>query len=135
MTVSAATIDAYLRTGRTPRAIADWFGIPLTQVLSRYEIMSRRAAERAQRLLDRANALAAKQRDVEPRGGIEKWLALDIRYEDDTRSKPFDYARAWANTVAIARSRPQVSSFGGGVSDIYESERGFDFHASRKEAA
>jgi len=132
MTVSAATIDAYLRTGRTPRAIADWFQIPLTQVLSRYEIMARRRAEQAKRIAERRAVIEAREPE---RAGIEKWLSLDLRFEDDPRSRPFDYSRAWANTVAIARNRPQVSSYGGGVSDVYESERGFDFHASRKEAA
>lgn len=129
MTVSAEAIDAALDAEQSPRAIARFFGIPVSQVMSRarlklspFEVERRRleAAELRRRQEAReksqtARAMAAAEADaLARRDEYTEWVALPIAYEDEPRSRPFDYSRAFANTVALARN-PDIDRTLGGV--------------------
>lgn len=141
---TAAAIDAALDAERSPRAIARFLGIPVSQVMARarlnvspFEIERRRleAAELEKRRIERekardARAMATAEADrLARRDEYTEWLAMPIQYEDHPRSQPFNYSRAIQNTM---RLKPQRQS-GGGVSNVYEAQ-GMDFHAGSKAA-
>jgi len=113
---TAATIDAALRLGKSPHQVAFYFRVPLSQVFTRAEIMSRRKAETARKIAEKAKN--APRPDLEQqnreRTSLAKWVELPITYEDHPASRPFDYSRAFSNTVALARN-PEVDRTLGGV--------------------
>jgi hypothetical protein len=113
---TAATIDAALRLGKSPHQVAFYFRVPLSQVLTRAEIMSRRKAETARKIAEKAKN--APRPDIEQlkreRTALAKWVELPITYEDHPASRPFDYSRAFANTVVLSRN-PEADRTLGGV--------------------
>ncbi len=126
---TAAAIDAALDAEQSPRAIARFFGIPVSQVMARarlkvspFEIERRRleAVELEKRRVERekaqaARAMATAEADMlARRDEYTEWLALPIQYEDHPASRPFDYTRAFANTVALSRN-PEIDRTLGGV--------------------
>jgi hypothetical protein len=119
MTANATNIDRYLRTGHSVRQIAKFFDIPESQVQFRADrvklIDERRTAnlhEAAHR--KRTEAAALGHAEQMRRTGLSEWLALDLTYEDHPMSAPFDYSRAFANTVALSRN-PEADRTLGGV--------------------
>jgi hypothetical protein len=128
---TAATIDAALRLGKSPHQVAFYFRVPLSQVLTRAEIMARRKAETARKIAEKAKN--APRPDIEQlkreRTALAKWVELPITYEDHPTSRPFDYSRAFANTVALRRSREPM--FSSGVSSVYGEGR-FDWTAGSR---
>lgn len=98
---TAAAIDAALDAEQSPRAIARFFNIPVSQVMARarlkispFEIERRRleAAELEKRRIERekardARAMAAAEADrLARRDKIDAWLNLPVGLEDDPRS-------------------------------------------------
>lgn len=113
---TAATIDAALRLGKSPHQIAIFHGIELSKVISRAEMLARRKAEVAAKIAEKAKN--APRPDLEQikreRNSLAKWAELPITYEDHPSSRPFDYSRAFSNTVALARN-PEADRTLGGV--------------------
>jgi hypothetical protein len=116
LTISAAIIDAALQAGNTPEMVAKAFRLPLSQVISRAGI---RVLEKSDALLKRAKALAAMyagrpKSPQDEQAQMAKWVDMPITYEDHPASRPFDYSRAFANTVALSRN-PEADRTLGGV--------------------
>lgn len=128
MTVSAEAIDAALDAEQSPRAIARFFGIPVSQVMSRarlklspFEVERRRLEavelrrrQEAREKSQTARAMAAAEADaLARRDEYTEWVALPIAYEDEPRSRPFDYSRAFANTVKYQKRSSPHCTLGG----------------------
>jgi hypothetical protein len=128
---TAATIDAALRLGKSPHQVAFYFRVPLSQVFTRAEIMSRRKAETARKIAEKAKN--APRPDIEQlkreRNSLAKWVDMPITYEDEPTDPPFSHSRAYANTVALRRSREPM--FSSGVSSVYGEGR-FDWTAGSR---
>jgi hypothetical protein len=112
MTVSAEMIDRALSNGVKPKDIALVYGVPVSTITARVRIRvadaereaALKAAER-QRLADEYRVRQAMRATVfltdEER--YAAWLAVDVRYEDDPRSRPFNLYAANLNASRYAR--------------------------------
>lgn len=112
--MNATNIDRYLRTGHTVRQVARFFDIPESVVQFRADrIEERRLSDAARRKLLESAKPVPPSKSIDD---MQKWVELDIRYEDDPRSVPFNYGAAIRNTVALRRQ----TQTGGGISSIYD---------------
>jgi len=128
---TAATIDAALRLGKSPHQVAFYFRVPLSQVITRAEIMSRRKAETARKIAEKAKNAPRPSLEQEDRdkAAVKKWRDMPITYENEPTDPPFNHSRAYANTVALRRSREPM--FSSGVSSVYGEGR-FDWTAGSR---
>jgi hypothetical protein len=124
MTITAAVIDAALAAGNSPRMVAKAFKIPVSMVMNRERMtakeIERRREEAELRRIERerreaARAASAAEMDrLARRDDYQRWVDMPITYEDHPASRPFDYSRAFANTVALSRN-PEADRTLGGV--------------------
>lgn len=126
MTVSAEMIDRALMNNVKPRDIAAVYNIPLKTVMARVRIkgaeldrqeMLRKERERQERAAAarmRAQLRAKVMKTDEER--YEEWCALDIAYQDDPRSPPFNTVAGNMNASYYARRVEHVRTLGGVVS-------------------
>jgi hypothetical protein len=94
-------------------------------------MLARRKAEVAAKIAEKAKN--APRPDLEQikreRNSLAKWAELPIRYENEPTDPPFSHSRAYANTVALRRSREPM--FSSGVSSVYGEGR-FDWTAGSR---
>jgi hypothetical protein len=126
MTASAEQIDRALMNNVKPRDIAAVYNIALKVVMARVRIkgaelerqeMLRKERERQERAAAarmRAQLRAKVMKTDEER--YEEWCALDIAYQDDPRSPPFNLYAANLNASRYARRVEHHRTLGGVVS-------------------
>jgi hypothetical protein len=129
MTATAEMIDRALMNNVKPRDIAAVYGIAVKLVLARMRIkgaeldraeMLRKEQERRklQEEYRLRQALRAKVMKTDEQR-LAEWCALNIRYQDDPRSPPFNLYAANMNASKYARRVEHHRTFGGVVQ--YES--------------
>lgn len=119
------------------------FGVPLSFVIEE-RAAARRASDKRRKARVREIAMAERRQEAPyshdhaetlrreaDKAALDKFARIKIRFENDPRSKPFNWSKATVNSQRYRNAQPSKS--GGGVSDIYET-RGFDFHAGSKAA-
>jgi hypothetical protein len=125
MTATAEMIDRALMNNVKPRDIAAVYGIALKVVMARVRIkgaeldrqemlrkeQERRKLQEEYRLRESMRAKVMKTDEQR----LAEWCALDIRYQDDPRSPPFNLYAANLNASRYARRVEHHRTLGGVV--------------------